>query len=194
MFDRFDPETMRVVDAAIRAARQLGHNYIGTEHVLLAFSEHRDVLPVAVASLLPDCGVIRSGISSLIGEPHQRDREVLRSIGIDLEEGRAAVRRTFGDEAIDRLHRRAVHQPWQPWRRPSRRCTSLLAGTMTMATRLKQSFERATREADRRGQHLIEPGMLLLGVVGVEDALANRLLRDSGIDPHEIRGILAEEH
>ena len=30
---------------------------------------------------------------------------------------------------------------------------------------------------------LIEPAMLLLGIVEVEDALANRLLRNNGIDP-----------
>jgi hypothetical protein len=33
--------------------------------------------------------------------------------------------------------------------------------------------------------------MLLLGLVEVEGALANRLLRDNGIDPQEIQGILA---
>jgi ATP-dependent Clp protease ATP-binding subunit ClpA len=196
VFDRCDAETMRVVDAAIRVARELGHSYIGTEHLLLAFSEHREVLPEHAARLLPTASTVRSGISAVIGEPLQRDTELLRSIGVDLEEVRSAVRRTFGDDAVDRLRRRGVHQPWQPWRRPSRRCTSLLArtGTMTVSRRVKQAFERATREADRRGLSLIEPSVLLLGVVEVEDALANRLLRANGIDPFEIRGLLVEEH
>jgi ATP-dependent Clp protease ATP-binding subunit ClpA len=190
VFDRCDPETRGIVDTAISSAGELGHNYIGTEHLLLALSERRHVLPDAVASLLPAASAVRSGISSVIGEPLRRDSELLRSIGVDLEQVRTAVRRTFGDEAIERLGRRRIQQPWQPWRRPSRRCTSLLGGTMTVARRVKEAFERASREADRRGRCLIEPATLLLGVVEVEDALANRLLRDNGIDPDEIRGIL----
>ena len=188
MFDRCAEQTIRIVDAAIGAARELGHNYIGTEHLLLALCERRDALPPTVARLLPSVGAVRSGISALIGEGLPRD-ELLRSIGIDLDQVRATVRRTFGDDAIDRI-RRPVHQPWQLWHRPSRRCTSLLAGTITMAPRVKQVFERAGREANRRGMPLIEPAMLLLGIVEVEDALANRLLRDNGIDPQEIQGIL----
>jgi ATP-dependent Clp protease ATP-binding subunit ClpA len=189
MFDRCAEETIGIVDAAIGAARDLGHNYIGTEHLLLALCERRDALPPTVARLLPSAGAVRSGISAVIGAGLSRD-EVLRSIGIDLDQVRAAVRRTFGDEAIGRV-RRPVHQPWQPWRRPSRRCTSLLAGSISVAARVKQVFERAGREADRRGMPLIEPAMLLLGLVEVEGALANRLLRDNGIDPQEIQGLLA---
>jgi hypothetical protein len=193
MFDRCDAATREIVDAAIRAARELGHNYLGTEHLLLALAEQRHLLPDAVARLLPDARVVRSGIVSLIGEPLREDSELLRSLGVDLEDVRNAVRRTFGDQAIERLGRRRVHQPWQPWRRPSRRCTSLLAGTMTVARRVKQAFERAAREAGRRGRPTIDPPTLLLGIVEVEDALANRLLRDNGIDPEQIRGMLVSE-
>ncbi len=190
MFDRCDVDTMRVVDSAFNAARALGHNYVGTEHLLLALAERRDLLPPRVRSLLPQIETVRSRIASVIGEPLGRDAELLRTVGVDLDEVRSAVRRTFGDEAIDRLGRRWVHQPWQPWRRPSRRCTSLLAGTMTVAPRVKQAFEGARRDADRRRRRWIDPAGLLLGMVEVEDALANRLLRDSGVDPQEIRDVL----
>jgi Clp amino terminal domain, pathogenicity island component len=61
---------------------------------------------------------------------------------------------------------------------------------MSVAARVKEAFERAAREADRRGVGLIGPPMLLLGIVEVEGALANRLLHDNGIDPAEIRGLL----
>jgi ATP-dependent Clp protease ATP-binding subunit ClpA len=193
MFDRCDATTGEIVDAAIRAAHELGHNYLGTEHLLLALAQRRHLLPGAVARLLPDAGVVRSGIVSLIGEPLRQDSELLRSLGVDLEQVRNAVRRTFGDEAIERLGRRRVHQPWQPWLRPSRRCTTLLAGSMTVARRAKVAFERAGREADRRGRPAIDPASLLLGIVEVEDALANRLLRDNGIDPEQIRGMLVSD-
>jgi ATP-dependent Clp protease ATP-binding subunit ClpA len=190
MFDRCDPETMRIVNGALGEARRLGHRYLGTEHVLLAISMRREALPETVAPLLPSADAIRSGIESLIGTPTRRDTDLLRSIGIELDEVRAAVRRSFGDDAFDRLTTRRVHQPWQPWRRPSRRCTSVLAGTMSIARRLKQAFERARQECDRRGRDLIDPTLLLLGVVEVEDALANQLLRANGIDPDNIRALL----
>lgn len=190
MFDRCDANTMRVVDAAITAARELGHNYIGSEHVLLGFATNREVLPPAVASMLPEPDRIRSAIASMVGEPDRRDADVLRSVGIELDEVRSAVRRTFGDDVMERLGRRRVHQPWQPWRRPSRRCTSLLAGSMGMAPRLKRAFEGARHEADRRDQRSIEPTMLLLAVIDVEDALANRLLEAHHVDLRELRTVL----
>jgi hypothetical protein len=190
VFERCDDAALRVVDSAIGAARGLGHNYLGTEHVLFALAEHRDLLPSRVASMLPAADVIRSAIVSVIGESLRRDAEVLRTVGIDLEEVRSAVRRTFGEEAIARLAQRGVHQPWQPWRRPSRRCTSLLAGNLTVATRLKRAFEIASRHAERRPARQIDPACLLLGVVEVEGALANRLLFENGVDPDDIREVL----
>ena len=193
MFDRCDPDAMVVVDSAIDAARNFGHNYIGTEHVLLSFAEHRALLPAAVHGMLPTADDVRTAIAAVIGEPARRDADVLRAVGIDLDEVRATVRRTFGDEAVDRLGRRRVHQPWQPWRRPSRRCTSVLAGTMTVAPRVKQALERAWREAEQRRELAIRPSLLLLGIVEVEDALANRLLRENGVDPDGIRALLSSE-
>lgn len=61
--------------------------------------------------------------------------------------------------------------------------TALLAGNLTVATRLKQAFEIAARHAERRPQRRIDRACLLLGIVEVEDALANRLLYDNGVDP-----------
>jgi hypothetical protein len=72
--------------------------------------------------------------------------------------------RTHGVTVAVRFAQRRVHQPWQPWRRPSRRCTSLLAGAMCVASRLKQAFEQASRDATRRGRSLIDPAGLLLGI------------------------------
>jgi ATP-dependent Clp protease ATP-binding subunit ClpA len=190
VFERCDDAALRVVDSAIGAARGLGHNYLGTEHVLFVMAKHRGLLPSAVASMLPTANVIESAIVSVIGEPFRRDAQVLRTVGIDLEQVRSAVRRTFGEEAIAQLARREVHQPWQPWRRPSRRCTSLLAGNLTVATRLKQAFEIADRHAERRPERRIDPACLLLGIVEVEEALANRLLLENGVDPDDIREAL----
>jgi len=178
---------MTVVDTALEQARSFGHSYLGTEHLLLALVRHRDLLPEPVGALLPDADVLTSKLSVLLGAPRPRDADLLKVVGIDLDEVRAAVRQTFGSDALDRLGRRRVHQPWQPWRRPSRRCTSLLAGSMSCAPRVKQAFEHARRDMARRQLDLIGPLTLLLGMVDVEDAISNRLLREAGLDPAVLR-------
>jgi len=193
VFDRCDPNTMAVVDTAQQEARELGHNHVGTEHLLLALVRHRDLLPTPVGALLPGADEVKNRLAEVMGDPPRPpDTELLKLVGIDLEEVRASVRRTFGDDALNQLGRRRVHQPWQPWRRPSRRCTSLLAGSMSAACRFKEAFERARRDSDRRHRDLIDPVTLLVGMIDVEEAMSNRLLRDTGVDPDVVRQVARE--
>ena len=63
---------------------------------------------------------------------------------------------------------------------------SILAGSMSVAPRLKRAFEHALREADRRKLAKIDPAALLLGMVEVEDAMSNRILRRVGVDPQAL--------
>lgn len=191
MFERCDENTMAVFDTALAEARRLGHNYVGTEHLLLALMRHREILPDTVAALLPRDTDVAAALASVLDGPPPRDAELLKTLGIDLDKVRSAVRRAFGDDAIERLGR-PVHQPWQPWRRPSRRCMSLLAGGMGVAPRVKQAFEHARRDADQRRRPSIDPAGLLLGMVEVEDAMSNRLLREVGIDPSAVRRALLD--
>lgn len=184
---------MTILDTALQQARDLGHNYLGTEHLLLALVRHRDLLPASVRALLPQAGHVESWLAAHMGEPAQpRDAELLKLMGINLDEVRASVRRTFGSDALDRLSRRRVHQPWQPWRRPSRRCTSLLAGSMSVASRVKEAFELARRGSERRRRELVDPVTLLVGMLEVEDAMSSRLLRDTGVDPDVVRQVACE--
>lgn len=45
VFDRCDENTIAVFDTALGEAQRLGHNYLGTEHLLLALVRHREILP-----------------------------------------------------------------------------------------------------------------------------------------------------
>jgi len=192
VFDRCDPDTMTVVNRAIGEARNLGHNYVGTEHLLVALVHHRDLLSPDVARLLPsDVDGVREALEAEIDGP-PRDEELLASLGIDLDGVRAAVRRTFGPEALERLARRPVRQPWQPWRRPHRQCMSILArGTaFSFTPRVKRALERALTEVDRRQRPAIDPASLLLGMVEDECALANQLLYQLGVAPAEVRAAI----
>jgi ATP-dependent Clp protease ATP-binding subunit ClpA len=182
MFDRCGHETRAVIDTALAEARDLGHHWLGTEHVLIALTVHRDRLPQVVEQLLPTAGQVRRALDAAVElGPSSPDAELLGTLGIDLDEVRAAVRATFGSDAVDRFAQRRVHQPWQPWRRPDRACASLLAGTQNVAPRLEQAFAHAAQTASDVDNRLIEPVALLQGVLEVEDALATRLLDDLGI-------------
>src|SRR5687767_2964409 len=116
MFEHCDEDTMTIVEAAFDEARRAGHNYLGTEHLLLAFAQRRGLLSRPVASLLPSADAVSAALFASVGGPHHGHAELLQTVGIDLDAVRFAVRRAFGDEAVERL-RRPVHQPWQPWRR-----------------------------------------------------------------------------
>ena len=58
---------------------------------------------------------------------------------------------------------------------------------MSIAPRLKQAFEHARRDADRRKRATIDPAALLLGMVEVGDAMSNRILHRVGVDPQLLR-------
>ncbi|MGH9224722.1 MAG: Clp protease N-terminal domain-containing protein [Acidimicrobiales bacterium] len=186
MFDRFDADIRSIVDGALAESRRRGHSWLGTEHILLALARRRDLLGPEVAGLLPDAEAIATALDAALGLPSHRDEELLAAVGVDLDAIRSAIRRTFGDSALDDLGRRRVHQPWQPWRRPTRRCMSILAGSTSIAPRLKRAFEHAQREAERRARATIDPAALLLGMMEVEDAMCNRLLYRIGVDTNAL--------
>jgi ATP-dependent Clp protease ATP-binding subunit ClpA len=193
VFDRCDADTRTVIDTAIAEAQALGHNYVGTEHLLVALVQHRDLLPTQVGRVLPgEAEAVRAALNAELDGPTPGDEELLASLGIDLEGVRAAVQRTFGPAALARLARRPVPQPWQPWRRPRRQCMSILArgSGLALTPRVKRVMERALSGAMQRGLPAIDPCALLLGMVDEECALSNRLLQDLGVPPDELRAAI----
>lgn len=186
VFERCDADVKAIVDGGLGEARQRAHGWLGTEHVLLAMTLRRDLLPPQVAAVIPEAGAIATALDAELPGPARRDADLLAAVGVDLEAIRASVRRTFGQGALEGLGRRRVHQPWQPWRRPARRCMSILAGSMSVAPRLKLAFENARQEAERRKQALIDPAALLVGMLQVDGAMANRILRAVGVDPERL--------
>lgn len=67
----------------------------------------------------------------------------------------------------------------------------LASGTrVALASQVKKSLERALAEVNRRQRPAIDPATLLLGMVDEECALSNRLLRDLGVPPAEVRAAI----
>jgi len=158
---------------AARASRRLGHDYIGTEHVLLALADdHQSALAQALARRGLTAQRIETEIMTLIGPcptpPPRLDRDALAILGIDLDEVRHRVEQAFGRDALERGR----------------------AGCTPVLPRLKKAFELAAREA---GESPIAPHHMLLGLAGVEDCVAARILRAHGILADELRAELGEE-
>jgi ATP-dependent Clp protease ATP-binding subunit ClpC len=71
VFERFTDRARRVVVLSQEEARELGHNYIGTEHLLLGvIREGEGVGAQALAALEIDLGEVRSRVVELIGTGH----------------------------------------------------------------------------------------------------------------------------
>src|ERR687895_807930 len=68
MFERFTERARKVLELALREALQLGHNYIGTEHILLGLVRESE-------------GVAARVLSNLDVDPDKVRREVVRMLG-----------------------------------------------------------------------------------------------------------------
>jgi ATP-dependent Clp protease ATP-binding subunit ClpC len=72
MFERFTDRARRVVVLAQEEARMLGHNYIGTEHILLGLiHEGEGVAAKALESLGVSLEAVRRQVEEIIGEGQQ---------------------------------------------------------------------------------------------------------------------------
>ena len=164
---------MPFLAAAARAGRRLGHDYIGTEHLLLALADDRDTSAArALAELGLSPSQIEADILTLIGAgeaPHPGiDADALATLGIDLDQVRHTVERTFGPGALDRT----------------------AAGCTPICPRLKRAFELAAHEA---GDEAILPEHLLVAVASVEGSVAAEILAGRGITADDLQASVAAD-
>src|SRR6476659_632605 len=154
MFERFTDRARDSVVAAQHGARELGHNYIGTEHLLLGIARVEDAFGAKVLRRLglePDA--VRSAIVRIIGEGPvglgDPEAAALRSIGIDLDEVRRRVEEAFGPGALERTVR-----PRRGRSRGGRRCLDPNPNArwpLPFTPRAKKVLELALREATALG-------------------------------------------
>src|SRR3989440_732534 len=79
----FTPRAKKVLELALREALSLGHNYIGTEHILLGIArENEGVAARILLELGADCEKVRNQVLSLLGPivrtPRQPSRRFAR--------------------------------------------------------------------------------------------------------------------
>jgi ATP-dependent Clp protease ATP-binding subunit ClpA len=169
MFNRFTRDARDVVVRAQQEAADLGHDYLGTEHLLLGIAA-RGGLP---ASLGLEHGTLQAAVRDA---SQGLDASALAAIGIDLDAVRRSVEQSFGPGALSgRRGRRAGHVP--------------------MCPKAKRALERSLREALALSDRHIGPEHILLGIAGDGDgdSGAARALASCGSTPEALRAaVLAE--
>lgn len=177
MFEKFTTRARQVVVDAQQEAHRLGHDRVGTEHLLLAL-----VGPDGdgAARLLSGAGLtpegVRAAIVAALGEPRMltdEDAAALEAIGIDVEAVRARIEESFGPGAL---------AP-EPAARPG-----LFGGRRTPFTpRSKKVLELALREAIRLRHRGIGTEHVLLGLIREGKGLAAKIMAEAGIDLPALR-------
>ncbi|OPZ77662.1 MAG: ATP-dependent Clp protease ATP-binding subunit ClpC1 [Actinobacteria bacterium ADurb.Bin444] len=72
----FTPRAKKVLELALREALSLGHNYIGTEHILLGLvRESEGVAARVLADLEADADRIRQEVMRVLSGPSRRPRQ-----------------------------------------------------------------------------------------------------------------------
>jgi len=173
MFQRFSPDCRRVVGRAQALARQQGHPFLGTEHLLLAVLDDADGYTVAaLRSTGIDTEEIRRRILSIIGDP--LDAQALTSLGIDLQRVRQITEEHFGTGALESAGR-----------------ATPLTGHLPLTRRFKTVLELSAHSARRLGQQTITPEHLMLGILDEGGGIAVRALTDVGVRVTDLRRTIA---
>lgn len=183
MLERFTKPARQVVVGAREQARELGHHFVGTEHILLALlaTEGPDPAVEALRESGVELATIRAEIGRMVGrgEPTDDDQEdfdpdALRAIGIDPDRVRAKLEATFGAGAMD-------------WLRSRGRSTSRHGSRISMTRRAKKVLELSLREAVRMHYGYIDTPHVLLGLLREGRGIAVHALRNSGVNLTELR-------
>jgi len=165
MWDRLSPEAREVMSLALTESEQLGHGYLGDEHVLLGLLRGQ---ASRASSLLRGHGLDlasaraelqRLSAAGLMPRSRVDDAGALRAVGIDVEAVRQRLVTAFGAEAVGAAVWRASQRPW--WRGGGRRRTPL-CGPPFFA---KRAMYLASCYAESRDAGAVMPEHLLYGVL-----------------------------
>jgi ATP-dependent Clp protease ATP-binding subunit ClpA len=166
VFDRFSAAARQVMTLADTEAERLRHEYVGPEHVLAGLAR---LTGSRAARILAASGLTGEAVSAaldaqvgagLLPGPGRNQADLLRSLGIDLNQVRQVIEASFGPGAVAAASRRPAGRTW--WGRRCTACSGPLAGKAMLA---KRAFWFAAEEASRAGQPEVRPEHLLLGVL-----------------------------
>jgi ATP-dependent Clp protease ATP-binding subunit ClpA len=176
MFERFSHDARNAVVGAQEESRSLGHDRMGTVHLLLGMAKDEDgTAGQALRRHGVDLDRLRERVRHAVGAGHPPlDRDALAAIGIDLDAVRRTVEASFGEGALERGRSVKGHIPFTP--------------------QAKKSLELALRSALALKHKRIRSGHLLLGVLRAtgDDNLALQVLTEAEVDLSGLRATATE--
>ncbi len=190
MFEHFTERARGTVVFAQEEARELHHNYIGTEHLLLGLlRDDASVGRTALDRLGVRLDDVRSEVVRVVGEGplgalEEGDAEALRAIGIDIHEVRRRIEETFGEGALK-------------WIRPAgrrgrrKRCVPS-PGRIPFTPRAKKVLQLALRESRALRHEYIGTEHILLGLVREREGLAAGMLAERDVSDQRVRTVVSE--
>ena len=209
MFERFTRSAREAVVGAQEEARELGHDWIGTEHLLLAVLRRPEQ---PGAATLVRLGVsaenCRAAVAGVVGGDDgdalgAEDAAALKSLGIDLEEIRRRAERAFGDGALDtpvsdpgesaprrrRLLRRRRPQGGGSLGIPSGTSPGP-RGHIRFTGRAKKALELSLREAIARRERHIGVEHVVLALLRGDDKISQGMFQRLGVTPKTARELV----
>jgi len=169
-------KTIRPAEAYLAAgaeqARRLGHNYVGTEHILSALIHDPDSAAVGLLARHDvGAGTVEAALACWLPAttpPSKIDPEALAELGIDFDAVRERLEQMFGTGALERTH----------------------SACLGICPRLKLALAYALDHAGRQQQ--LGDEHVLLGMLEVRKCVAARVLADLGVT-RESATALADE-
>ncbi|NLU71629.1 Clp protease [Streptomyces sp. HNM0575] len=212
MFERFSRPAREVVIGAQEEARSLGHDWIGTEHLLLSALRLPEQPGVStLVRLGVSAETCRAAVSSVVGGADgdalgPEDAEALKAFGIDLEEIRRRAENAFGDGALDT----PVSDPGEsaPRRRRLGRLRRRESGArgdggsggtgelpgpsrhIPFTGRAKKTLELSLREAVARKDRHIGVEHVVLALLRGDDKISQGMFQRLGVAPKEMRDLV----
>lgn len=160
MFERFTQDARSVVKEAVAQATHQGADRVGPEHLLLGIvSGGRTTTATQILSSL---GADRERLEDVV---LRREARLLEKLGIDLDEVKANVEKSFGPGA---------------WKR------GLKGGHIPFNQSAKKALDLSLREALKLKHRHIDDTHILLGLLDV-GGTATESLTAVEVDPQELR-------
>ncbi|WP_457030275.1 Clp protease N-terminal domain-containing protein [Kitasatospora sp. P5_F3] len=176
MFERFTVAARQVVVQAQVEARELKHDWIGTEHLLLGvLADPSDPAAALLVTKGLDHATARAGLARRLGPGPGSDAEALASIGVDLDAVRAAVEAEFGEGALAGAREEPRRRGW------------FKGDHRPFTPGAKKVLELSLREALRLKEKEIGVRHLLLGLLRAGEGPAVTLITEQGIAPDGLR-------
>ena len=166
----------QTMQLAAQESERHGHSYLGTEHALLGLLQTSNARALRVLRLR---GLTAETVEAELGRLEaenvlpRRDggRELLRDLGIDVEEVVARLDRSFGRAAVDDATCGVTRRSWS--RRSRRRLTPLAKPVL-----VKRALELAERHAHAAGREQATIDDVVVGILrDAKDSLGTQLSR-----------------